>query len=265
MGTNLRDAVTALAGREDPRLDDDHWHTVPGTDGDGSVLLLGVVHDHPSSVHRVRTVVEAVAPSVVALELPGVVLPHYERLAHEALDGAATEFAETGDGTVASTDGGTTIDAAVGEMSAAIMAADDAAVVAVDALDWRFFVELGRRARASDASLGTVRRALGNVAAVARNALDVRLGRTEDDAETGAAAHEVSTLDAPSTQAADERSHVERARTLHEAFARPKADVLLDEARESRMAAAIDGRRDEGTVVAVLGMQHLDGVAERLS
>jgi hypothetical protein len=58
----------------DPRLESAYLTTLDG----GAVTLVGVVHDHPASVARVRAVVARRRPDVVALELPPLAVGLYE-------------------------------------------------------------------------------------------------------------------------------------------------------------------------------------------
>lgn len=283
MGERLSRVVEALAGSGDPRLGDDYWRVVSADAGRGATVLVGVVHDHPASSHRVASVVRAVDPDAVALELPALAVPYFE-----PADGDGDADAAVGTGAPRERggvvpDGGTTVDALDasdggaaddagspasdgGEMRAAVGAAREVAadVVAVDTFDWRYFLRFWRRARGGDASPSTVRRALGNVAAVATTAWGVRFGRATGRPDGDAADYGVDATDDPATQAENERSHVARGRSLLGAFERPPGDVLFDETREANMAANIDALRETGTVVAVVGMAHLDAVADHL-
>lgn len=247
MTNDVAAVVTELSEREDPRLDHDLWRVLPATDERAAAILVGVVHDHPASMHRVKTVVSEFAPGTVALELPPTTLPYFVRTASAA--GEDTE--------VTGPDGG--------EMGVAIAAAGDADVVAIDSLDTGFFVRFARRARAVGASLGTVKRALGSASRIARHAVNVRFGRHDGSAVHGDAGHAVTATDAPAVQSDDERTQVSRSRSLLGAIERPPSDVLLDETRERNMAAKIDDLRADGSVVAVVGMDHLDDVADALA
>ncbi|MXR20355.1 hypothetical protein [Halobacterium bonnevillei] len=98
--------VESLSG-DDPRLSP-RFVRVVDTGGDYPVIVVGVVHDHPSSVFRATSVADAVEPGVVALELPNALVGLFE--SHAAAD-----------------------DSVGGEMAAAIAAAPDADVVGIDA------------------------------------------------------------------------------------------------------------------------------------
>jgi pheromone shutdown protein TraB len=239
--TQLSETIDALERRDDPRLDEGFWRTVPRSDGYGEAIVVGVVHDHPASSFRVRAVARAFDPDVVALELPDVAVPAFERIA--VAGGQGYEG---------------------GEMSAAIAASPDADAVGIDSVGPGFLRRLAGNARAEDASLGTVRDVLGDVAGIARHAVSCRFAGEEVTTRGLPADHGVTAGDDPAEQAEDERSTVARSRALLGAVERPHADLLLDDTREENMAARIDGLRTDGTVLAVVGMDHLDSVATRV-
>jgi|AntDeeMinimDraft_5_1070356.scaffolds.fasta_scaffold00019_6 pheromone shutdown protein TraB len=241
MTNDVSAIVAELSGRDDPRLDREFWRFVPATTGQSAAILVGVVHDHPASMHRVETLIREFEPDAVGLELPATSLPHFVRTANAK---------EAGDG---------------GEMAAAIAAAGNADVEPIDTLGRRFFDRFARRARTVGASFGTVRRALRNVGRIVRHAVAVRFERQDATAVYGDGGPTVTRTDAPSVQADDERTQVARSRSLLGAIERPPADVLLDETRERTMAANVDELRESGTVVAVVGMDHLDDVADELA
>jgi pheromone shutdown protein TraB len=70
-------------GANDPRVGSEYVRIVE-SGRRSPVVLLGVVHDHPASVHRVRTVVESLDPAVLGLELPPLVTPLFEQFAGHA-------------------------------------------------------------------------------------------------------------------------------------------------------------------------------------
>src|SRR6056297_2195481 len=109
---NERSAEDALT---DPRMNDEYVRRLP----DAGVTLVGVVHDHPASVHRAREVVRERDPDVVALEAPPLAMPLYETYARESR--TPPTFG--------------------GEMSAAAQAAreEDAEVVGIDGPTVAFF------------------------------------------------------------------------------------------------------------------------------
>jgi hypothetical protein len=239
--TRLADAIDALEARSDPRLTDEFWRTVPAEGERSPAILVGVVHDHPASSFRIQAVASAFAPEVLALELPDLAVPAFERVAEERSDDEG------------------------GEMSAAIAATPGATAVGVDAVGPRFLVRLARNAREDDASLGTVRDVVREVGGIARHAVACRLDDDDVRANRSAGDHEVSVADEPAAQADDERSTVARSRALLGAVQRPHADLLLDGTREETMATRIDVLREDGPVLAVVGMNHLDSVASQVS
>jgi pheromone shutdown protein TraB len=226
MLTELSDELTELD--DDPRLDTEFCRAVPGSDTLSEVLLVGVVHDHPASRYRVEQLAEAFDPATVALELPPLAVPAFER-------------GRLGDD----------------EMSAAIAAVPAASVVGIDSLGVRFGRRFVGNVAEMDASLRTVRRALGEIRRIGRHAVECRLGLEEMTAT-----RDKSVGESPAKQADDERTQVARSRSLLGAIERPQADLLVDATREDTMASSIADLRHDGSVLAVIGMDHLDRVAE---
>ncbi|MFC6730282.1 hypothetical protein ACFQDG_16645, partial [Natronoarchaeum mannanilyticum] len=131
---------------DDPRLDAEHVRRVPGA---RDVFVVGVVHDHPASVHRVRSLVDAVAPDVVAVELPELAVPLYRA------------YVENPDQSV---DRG-------GEIADAIDAADGAEIAGIDAPSGRFLRALVRESRSEDVGREEVERVVRGLATVTKRAL----------------------------------------------------------------------------------------------
>lgn len=238
--------LEALA-RTDPRLDLDRVRHVTATDAHETVLV-GVVHDHPSSVHRVRRIIESCTPDTVALELPQVSVPLFENYATD--ERTPPVFG--------------------GEMSAAIQAADDTDVVGIDAPSRSFFGALVAKFARERPGLRTVARVCRGVSAVTTHALKCRLAatvanrtslRVEVDAPVR---HDCDVTDAPHDQAANERRQAETSLSLLRATETPGPVRLRDETREECMAERIDALRVDGSVVAVVGLDHLDAIATRL-
>ncbi|WP_210424105.1 hypothetical protein [Halorussus ruber] len=233
---------------EDPRMNDDYVRTVTHPEGD--VTLVGVVHDHPASVHRAREVVRERSPAVVALESPPLATPLYEAYASDAR--TPPSFG--------------------GEMSAAAQAAreENAEVVGVDAPTTDFFARLARNCWSERASVGTLRRVASGVASVTRHALTCRVAatvaertslRVEVDAPVD---HDCSRTDSPAEQARDERRQARRSQSLLRAFDPPRPVRLRDDTREECMADELRALRSEGRTVAIVGIDHLDSVAEQI-
>ncbi|WP_276299173.1 hypothetical protein [Halorussus lipolyticus] len=232
----------------DPRLNDEYVRTVAHPEAD--VTLVGVVHDHPASVHRVRTVVNKRDPEVVALEAPPVATPLYEAYARDSRSPPAFG----------------------GEMSAAAQSAReaDAEVVGIDAPTAEFFARLARNCWSERTSLGTLRRVASGVASVTRHALTCRLAaevadrtslRVEVDDPVD---HDCSRSDSPAEQARDERTQARRSQSLLRAFDPPEPVRLRDDTREECMAKKLEALRSKGETVAVVGLDHLDAVAEQI-
>lgn len=232
---------------DDPRLTPDHVRTVPSPDGGNDVVLAGAVHDHPSSVHRVRTLVGAVDPDVVALELPALAVPLYGAYADGEWDGRG------------------------GEMSAAIGAAPDADVVGIDAPSRRFLSALAGIARDEGATRTELRRVLRGLRTVTRRSLACRLAAPLvrylgiDPGVDAPTPHGCDFDDEPARQARDEARQISRSVALLAALDDGGAMGLRDRAREKAMTDALADLRRDGAVVAVVGRDHLDPVAERLA
>lgn len=235
------------SGRDDPRLDEAFVRRVHADDA-GDVVLVGVVHDHPASEHRVRTVVREEAPDVLAVELAPLALPLFEQYA----------------GTDASRPRG-------GEMSAAIDAADGAAVVAIDGPSLgllRRLVGTIARDRPARSTVRTLCSQFATVTAhVLRCWLAAALGRVRSRvaAVHDAAEHDVTPSDPPVVQAEDERRQARRAVSVLSALSSPTHATYREALREEHMADRVTALRDRGDVVAVVGYGHLDAVAERLA
>lgn len=232
---------------DDPRISAPFYRYCPGDGGD--VLLLGVVHDHPASVGRVETVLDRLEPTTLALELPSAAIPLYRAY--------ATRLDDRGHPT------------AGGEMSAAI-AATDATVAGIDAPSWSFLRRLVTRLVTDRAPLSTARRVLSSVGGATRTALACRLAATLSDPASGCAGvtdaveYDVSHADSPVRQAEHEHSHVSGVTALLRATdSGPKR--YRDETREACMIDRLDALRDDGDVVAVVGVDHLDPLADALT
>ncbi|MFW5934467.1 MAG: hypothetical protein ACOCQL_01305, partial [Halolamina sp.] len=141
-----------LAAADDPRLDQRHLRCLPGGDGAHSVLLVGVVHDHPASIARVVRVLELFEPATLALELPPLAMPLFRQYA--AADQQPPRLG--------------------GEMSAAIQVGSSR-TIGIDAPTLTYLRHLRQgltKERASPGLLGRVGRDLGSAVA---HALAIRL------------------------------------------------------------------------------------------
>lgn len=232
----------------DPRTTGDHVRRCPGNGDAGDVIVAGVVHGHPASTYRVRSVVDAADPDVLALELPPMAVPLYERYAEE----------------------GHTPPASGGEMSAAIQASTPCTVVGIDGPTPTFLWRLAGDAYRSDAGLPTVRQLASGVVSVTRHAIACRLAATVDGSSAVRSAVDASEdydcdwSDPARQQAADERAQVRRTSAAQNVFGESTAVRLRDATREAHMADRLSALRREGTAVAIVGVGHLDPLAERL-
>lgn len=231
----------------DPRLIDDYVRHIPGNEEKYDLVLAGTVHDHPASMFRVRSLVETADPDVLALELPPIAVPLFERYAN-----------------------GETESDVGGEMSVAIRAASTDDVVGIDGPTPAFVAKLARMLYRGGLSRSTVGSVLGDLASVSKNAVACRIA-----AMKGAPAwarrtvyspvdHECSETDEPGRQAADERTQVRRATSVTRVFGKSTSAHIRDETRETHMADQLRDLRRRGTVVAVVGMGHLESLSEHL-
>jgi len=78
-------------------------------------------------------------------------------------------------------------------------------------------------------------------------------------------AHDCDRSDPPAVQARDEREQARRSQSLLRAFDPPRPVRLRDETREECMADELAGLSAQGGVVAVVGLDHLDAVADQIA
>ncbi|WP_276298523.1 hypothetical protein [Haloarcula ordinaria] len=220
---------------------------------DGGILILvGVVHDHPASTYRVRQVVKELDPEVIALELPPISIPLFKQYA--STDRCPPVFG--------------------GEMSAAIQAAATGTTVGIDGPTGGFFQRLGWNLLRERPSLQTVRNVVSDAVETTKHAVACRAAaavgaRTSIRLEVDSpVSHDIDWADAPDDQARHERKQVRRSHSFMNAFrtaSRLQASRLEDVAREEEMTARLLRLREEGDTVAVVGIDHLDSIAERLN
>ena len=247
MAHGFAGTLEALA-ETDPRLDPDRVAHVTGDDWH-DVLLVGVVHDHPASMYRVRTLVGALEPDTLALELPSISVPLFEGYADDER----------------------TPPAFGGEMSTAIQAAGDAEVVGIDAPSVDFVRALVRKFREEKATPRTMGRVLDGLASVTRHAVTCRVAATlaaragvrlEVDTPV---AHDCDVTDEPDVQATNERRQVSTTFSLLRSVEPSRPVWFRDTAREECMASRIAELRENGSVVAVVGLDHLESIESRLA
>jgi len=226
---------------DDPRVNGDYVRRIASDGARRGVLVVGVAHDHPASVYRVRALAAAAAPDVLALEMPPLALPLLRRRARR--------------------EGGP----AGGEMSAAIRAAPGARCVGIDGIDGRFLLALADALREADGGVGTVGRVAERTGRIAcRTAACWLRGAVGAGGADPLPSTTYGCPDDPAAQADHERSHIDRCGSLLGAVEPSPAARSVDAAREACMARRIAALRAEGSVVAVVGWAHLDGVADRL-
>jgi len=234
---------------DDPRVTGNYIRRLPGEADTCSVTLVGVVHNHPASKHRVRSIVDAVDPAVLALELPPLAVPLYEGYV----------------------DDGRTPPQFGGEMSAAVQAAATERVVGIDGPSPRFVVRLLRNLLVGTASVETSWSVLQSLSPVTKRVIICRLAavlavraelRLEVDSPIS---HDCDWSDDPQTQASDEQAQVDQAQTMAKTFEQSGSARIRDITRNQHMASRLSTLRQDGAVVAVVGIAHLDPLAGRLS
>ncbi|QLG26810.1 hypothetical protein HUG10_04305 [Halorarum halophilum] len=236
---------------DDPRFGDSYVRQELDSPTGGRVTLVGVVHDHPASTYRVRTVVDAVDPDVLALELPPLAVGLFEQYA----------------------EGERTPPTFGGEMSAAIQAARTDAVAGIDGPDRAFYRRLVRTLSRERPSRPEAKRILSGLASASKRAVVCRVAgalaartgvRLEVDVPV---AHDCTWADDPEDQAADERRQIRQSQALTSALGpctASRATAFRDATREAHMADRLADLRETGSVVAVVGIDHLDPLSELL-
>lgn len=246
---SLMDPSSAVDVDSDPRVTGEYVRQV--SSNTGTVTLVGVVHDHPASTYRVRQVITELDPDVLALELPPIAIPLFEQYA--STDRCPPVFG--------------------GEMSAAIQAAAPGTTVGIDGPTGGFLRRLGRKLLRERPSREIVRNVISDTINATKHAVVCRAAATvgartavrfEVDSPMS---YDVGWEDAPDAQARHERKQVRRSHSFMSAFrtaSRSRATRFEDETREAEMAAQLLQLREDGDTVAVVGIDHLDPVAERL-
>lgn len=236
-----------MGDSSDPRLTGEYVRPIAGTPS--PVTVVGVVHDHPASVHRVRRTIATLQPDVLALELPPLAVPLFESYART--DRKPPAFG--------------------GEMSAAIQAFDGRRTAGIDRPTLGYVLELLRTVLAERPSPTITAKLLSNTVSATTHALICRVAATiadrtslrlEVDAPT---THDVDRSNTPTGQTMDEETQVRRSRAFTNAFAETsttRASALEDEARERHMANRLATLARSGGVVAVVGIDHLDAIVD---
>jgi len=237
-------------GTGDPRITGEYIRQLGGKHG--TLTLVGVVHDHPASTYRVARTVESLSPDLLALELPPMAVPLFEQYAQ-------TERSPPIFG---------------GEMSAAIQVAGAAETVGIDRPTSGYFARLSRKVVRDRPSSTTVRKILSDIVSTTKHAFVCRIAsavsaktsvRLEVDSPVE---HETDRRDTPKVQAVNERRQIQQSRAFMNAFrseSAVRASQFGDKIREEHMADRLSKLRGENDVVAVVGVYHLDPLAENLS
>lgn len=240
--TPLSEQLDAVI-ESDPRISDEYVRLIERPQS--PVVLVGVVHDHPASIHRVEAVIDGLSPSIVGIELPSLLVPVFEQ--HVA-DGA-----DVG-----------------GEMAAAIQAAGSTPVVGIDVPGPGFLRAMGAELLGEAAGTGPTIRTLRESWRLTSNAVLARLAHegiprlpTVTDLEFG---HEYDLPDRPTPelQAEHEAKHVRRSTTLLRTFEPPAATRLVDRIRERHMARRLGELDGDGPLVGVVGHGHIDEIQSAL-
>lgn len=243
------DVAADVAAADDLRLTERSLRCLSGTDGRGSVLLVGVVHDHPASVGRVARLLERTSPDVLALELPPLAVPIFRTYARDVY----------------------TPPRLGGEMSTAIQAAGDVHTVGIDEPNGEYLRALVGRIRREGATDDVLQTVAKDVAKGLGHALACRVGAvigTLTPIRLRLYTHieyECTLLDSPAAQAAHEANHLAQQQAFLRAIETPAATALIDGSREESMASKLRTIREESDVVAVVGMEHLDALEAHLS
>ena len=230
----------------DPRLTGDFLRRLSGPQG--SITLVGVAHDHPSSIYRVRTAIEAFDPDTLALELPPMAIPLFEQYAADSR----------------------TPPALGGEMSAAIQAADTATVTGIDRPTAGYYRRLLGTIVRERPSLAALRNVFAESASTLSHAVACRLAALFGKWTPHALAvdsstdHEVDHSDEPSAQAADERTQIRRSRAILDSLGSDSyvhASQIERDSRDIEMASRLADF--DGDTLAVVGISHLDALVEQ--
>jgi len=238
--------VTNSVCENDPRLTGEQIRRIQNPSG--TVTLVGVVHDHPASKHRVRSIIEDAKPDILALELPSLAIPLFESY---AVDSRTPPLFG-------------------GEMSTAIQAVATDRIVGIDGPAPGFVAALGRTLLAENASRSTVQSVAGNLLSATKEAVvcraagvvaDITSMRLEVDSPVE---YETEWEDSPEAQAADEHTQLNRAHAVMDALEPSRAVAFQDMARESYMTDQIEKLSQQGDLVAVVGSGHLDEVTDQL-
>lgn len=233
----------ALVETSDPRLDRRYIWCHEGTADLGSVLLVGVVHDHPASEYRVRRVLELGSPDILALELPPLAVELFRLYARDP-----EVPPQLG-----------------GEMSIAIQGTD-ASVVGIDAPNRQYLSLLVKRWLTRSIPTDLLLPTLKDFLLSSTHAVTARLGASVGSFMPAPPRlydpirYECSQFDPADSQASHEADHLSMRESFVNAVKLPPSLVLIDDLREESMIQRIRQLRRNGDIMVVLGMEHLDSV-----
>lgn len=232
----------------DPRLTDEYVERIDGGQDSGEIILVGVVHDHPSSIHRASTLVASEEPAVLGLELPPLAVPLFKAYAS---DGRSPESIG-------------------GEMNAAIQRATTDQIEGIDGPSLGFLSSMLGLLVRQRPSYRTITSLVQSTYAAVVDAVAHRLAAHASSwsalsiAIGSTTAYEVCRHDDPTQQATDEQTHVRKANAVLDAFEQPPTAKLRTEAREQHMADRLADLATDGDVVAIVGIAHLEPLSKRL-
>lgn len=243
------DVTAATSGSKmDPRLQTRHVRCLNRTDGLGTILLLGVVHDHPASIHRVDAILKALEPDVLAIELPPLALPLFRMYSRDVYVPPRLG----------------------GEMSLALQTADSVRGVGIDAPNRiylrRLFMELADQSLPTELLVPVARNLLSSAAHALACRLGALIGTVTPLRPRVYSHHEYSCtlLDVPDVQAEHEMTHLTKQQSFLRAVEIPRWRRFVDDKRDESMATVLQDLRLTGDVIAVVGMEHLDSLQKRL-
>lgn len=246
--TDCRGRIEELAGEiADPRITGEHLRCVDHAGELGSVLLIGVVHDHPASEYRVNQLVNRVDPDVLAVELPPLAIDLFSQYADDPE--VPPQYG--------------------GEMSIAIQAADGL-IAGIDAPSRQYLRLLLSRWRTGVDSPSIALSVLNDLLRMSAHAIATKLGALlgrfsgHRPLLYSPIRYDSSTFDSPGAQATHEASHLQKRDAFLRAIEQPRPIAIVDDLRETAMVERITSLRASGDVLVVLGLEHLEPVAKQL-
>ncbi len=226
---------------DDPRITSQFIRGV--AEWSGSLTLVGVVHDHPASVYRVRHVIEEADPDVLALELPPLSISTYKRYA--------------GDDKVPPATGG--------EMSAAIQTATTDEVLGIDGPSTRYLGNVVRTLlKQPDPILA--RNVLATFTSVTKSVIENRV-RPKNTPRQSSLDFQAGQSDPPQVQAQHERQHIQKSRVLLDSLQENRTKTALEvenSTRERHMVDRLQSSCRNRDAVAVVGIHHLEELETQL-